>query len=158
MLQHRRMALIRVAFAFVLLLFVACGGSKETAAPAPTPAPAPAPYVGYSTTSGPTATLDGTTGPLNGNQYWLTTAATSLPRVGAFGEVSWTLDRPYGPFGQGVIMGLGEVRVVQVTPGPPGTTSQILLEVMQGHGGITFNGQAVNVVTEGKQVKLTYRL
>lgn len=149
------MSWIRIWLGIGLVFLFACGGSKKPAQPA---APAPAPYVGFSTTSGPTGTLEGTTSALNGTQYWLTTSATTLPRVGAFGEVSWTLDRNYGPFGKGVIMGLGEVRVLQAMPGPPGTTSQILLEVMQGHGGITFNDVPVNVVTEGKRVKLTFRL
>ncbi len=139
----------------MLLFLIACGSKKAASTPTPPP---PAPYVGFSTTAGPTGTLEGTTGALNGDQYWLSTAATTLPSVGAFGEVSWTLDRAYGPFGKGVIMGLGEVRVLQVSPGPPGTTSHVLLEVMRGHGGITFNNVPVNVVTEGKRVKLTFRL
>lgn len=150
------MSWIRIMLGVGLVFLLACGGSKRSSQPPGQPAPAA--YVGFSTTAGPTGTLEGTTGPLTGTQYWLTTSATSLPRVGAFGEVSWTLDRNYGPFGKGVIMGLGEVRVLQAMPGPPGTTSQILLEVMKGHGGITFNDVPVNVVTEGKRVTLTFRL
>lgn len=139
-----------------LTLVIACGGSSG-ARQAASPSPAPAPYVGFSNTPGPTAELMGTTSALNGKEYWLSTSSRELPRVGAFGEVSWTLDRQYGPFGKGVIMGLGEVRVKQVVPGQPGMTQQILLEIMRGHGGISFNGVDVNVVTQGKQVKLTYK-
>ena len=102
----------------------------------------------------PSGAIDGTTGQLNGKEYWLSTSDRNLPPVGAQGEVKWTLDRQYGPFGKGVIMGLGQVRVKQVQPAPPGMTQQILLEILGGHGGITYNGTPVNVVTPGKRVKL----
>ncbi len=141
----------------MLVCLLACGGSKQRPAAAPQPAPRGG---GAHLCIGcpiPADAIDGTTGALNGKEYWLSTSARVLPPVGATGEVKWKLDRKHGPFGRGVIMGLGQVRVKQVQPGPPGMTQHILLEILGGHGGIRYNGTPVNVVTPGKRVKLILR-